>query len=131
MKKYLAISLLSLGIFVTAFSFFTFNTDKAGASVVDSGTYRFKNITSTNASSTAGVSVKSKGGTLGSIVVASSSPAGVFRVYDGIATSTGTLVASFPVSAVAGTYTFDVSVDTGIVLDVPTTFNGNYTVTYR
>jgi hypothetical protein len=128
MNKKLCLVALVLGIFATGVAFFSVNTQNAGASV--GMEYSYKNITSTNASSTASVSIKSGFGTLGSVIVASSSAA-VIRVYDGTATSTGTLIASFPASATVGTYTFDVAVAKGVVLDVPSNHNGNYTVTFR
>ena len=99
-------------------------------SVVDSGTYSFKTMSSANASSTASAVIKSGVGTLGSIIVATTH-ATIVRVYDGTATSTGTLIASFPASAVVGTYTFDIGVKQGIALDIPAGFAGSYVVTYR
>jgi hypothetical protein len=99
-------------------------------SVVDAGTYSFTNITSANASSTSATTVLSKGGTLGSVII-NTTHATIIRVYDGTATSTGTLIASFPASAVVGTYTFDVAVSKGVVVDIPSGFAGNYTITAR
>lgn len=101
-------------------------------SVADNGTYSYKNLTSANASSTAVTTIRSGVGTLGSMVV-NTTHATIIRVYDGTTatSSDATLIASLPASAVVGTYTFDVAVKKGIVLDVPAGFDGNYTVTFR
>ena len=128
MNKKLCLASLVLGIFATGVAFFLTNTQNAGASVTSE--YMYKNITSANASSTASVAVKAGYGTLGSVVIATTH-ATIVRVYDGTATSTGTLIASFPASATVGTYTFDVAVWKGVVLDVPAGYAGNMTITYR
>jgi len=126
MKNKIAIGSVVVGMFLVALSIFTINSTNASVSME----YGYKNITSANASSIAGVAVRSGFGTLGSIVI-NTTHATIIRVYDGTATSTGTLIASFPASAVVGTYTYDVSVSKGIVLDVPAGYAGNITVTSR
>ena len=125
----IAIFISVLVLAVSGMIFIGSNKNSVG-SVVDAGTYSFVNLTSTNASSTAPTLVRSGVGTLGSVVVATTH-ATIVRVYDGTATSTGTLIASFPASATVGTYTFDIGVKQGIAIDIPAGFAGNYTVTYR
>lgn len=93
-------------------------------------TYSFKNITSANASATSPVVVRGGAGTLGSITI-NTLHATIVRVYDGTATTTGTLIASIKASTPEQTLNYDVDVTRGIVLDVPTGFAGNYTVTYK
>lgn len=98
-----------------------------------SDTFSYKNITSANASATAGVVVRGGAGVLGSITIASSSPLvalGV-RVYDGTATSTGTLIGKIKTSAAEVTFDFNVAVTKGIVLDVPPGFDGSFIVTSK
>lgn len=70
-----------------------------------------------------------RAGTLGSIVITSSSLSG-FTVYDGnfVATST---IADFPANATVGTYTFDVALRRGLSIKVPAAFTGNIVTTYR
>ena len=113
--KYIASFFIAFGLML---GILAYQNKVSVGSVVDSGTYSFKNITSTNASATVPVTIRTGRGTLGSIVV-NTTHATIIRVYEGVATSTGTLIASFPASAVVGTYTFDVAVSNGIVLDIP------------
>lgn len=127
MKKLSLIALVSL-VAICGIVFWATNGD----SVVGSGyeTYSFTNITSTNASATSPVLIRGGAGTLGSVIVASSSGS-FLRVYDGTATTSGTLIATFKASVGEQAFPLDVSVTKGIVLDVPATFNGSYTITYK
>lgn len=90
-----------------------------------------------NATNTASMTVgprllKTGPSVLGSVIVASSS-ATTFKVWN--ATSTLDIASSTPVifvaSPVNGTYTFDASFERGIVVELPTGYNGAYTVTWR
>jgi hypothetical protein len=105
------------------------------------------NATSTGSSvlfgaqaTTGGKIIKSRGGTLGSIVITGANT-GVINFYDATTTNilnrTGNtstssiLIASFPASTAAGTYTLDVTFNTSLLMElysgtVPTT-----TITYR
>jgi hypothetical protein len=128
------VKLAIAGVLVAVASYLIGGSDipaKFGGVSNDSG-YRYKNITSTDASATIPVEIatSSKAFMLGSIVV-NTTHATVIRIYDGIATSTGTLIASLPASAVVGNYIYDVNVKKGIVLDVPAGFAGNYTITWK
>lgn len=70
---------------------------------------------------------------LGSIVVASSSVT-TFQIWDATTTVTdlaSTSLVTLKASVPEGTYTFDVGCSRGLVVDVPTNFDGNYVVTYR
>lgn len=72
---------------------------------------------------------------LGSVVVASSSPTGILRIKDATSTTdiASTTVTTFATSTVAGTYTFDVALKRGLVLEGSSnsTFNGDFVVTWR
>lgn len=96
----------------------------------DGLSYLSQAITSTNASSTSYTLVKRGDAQFGSIVVASSSATAI-SVYSGVSTTTGQLVATLRKGIAEGTYTFDVDMQKGIVLDVPAAFNGMYVITYR
>ena len=69
-------------------------------------------------------------GTFGSVVITGANT-GVMTVYDGTTTAvTNNVLASFPASTVAGTYTFDVRYIKGLLI----TITGNAatsTITYR
>lgn len=76
--------------------------------------------------------VASSTGTLGSIIVASSS-ATILDIWNATSTtdSASSSIAHVVASPANGTYTFDVVVDRGIIVDMPTGFNGAYTITWR
>ena len=100
-------------------------------SVANDGVSYYKNITTSNASTTDPVAVKGGAGVLGSVVIVKTS-ATALAVYDGNGTTTGaTLISTIPASVAAGTYTFDVAVQKGVVLGGSAGFTGDYTITYR
>lgn len=87
---------------------------------------------STSATANTPIVLKTKAGSLGSVVVQTTSSGAILRLYDSAAaTSSSATIASFPTSAGVGTYTFDQTINRGLVLEVPTGFNGIYTITYR
>lgn len=89
--------------------------------------------TTTESGTAAGLyTITSAAGTLGSIVITSST-AGTFTVYDADAvTSTATTtLAVFEANALEGTYTFDRVTYQGIKILVPSGYNGNIITTYR
>lgn len=111
----------------------------AQASVPVSNGYMYKTITTSNASSTAPtvVTIKTNGTNgqtiLGSIIVASSSNT-VIKLYDGNATTgttTGTLISTIKANIAEQTLTYDVNVKLGLLVDMPQTFTGVYTVSFR
>lgn len=131
MKKYITIigSIIAIAILGIALNV----PDKVFGSVPFGMGYMFKTITTSNASSTAPTVVRVRGGAgiLGSIIVASSSNTAI-RVYDGLtSTTTGTLIGTIKAGISEQTFTYDVNVNYGIILDMPTTFPGVYTITYR
>lgn len=71
-------------------------------------------------------------GVLGSVIIASSS-ATTFRVFDATSTTdvSSTTKALFVAAPANGTYTFDINLTRGLIISLPTNFNGSYTVTYR
>lgn len=137
MKKYLIGTGLVLGIAILVF--LGFQAFPVTASVADNGVYNYKNITSTQASSTNFTVIKAGQGVLGSIIIASSTSGARFKVYDSAGTgatattssATSTVITTIPKSAVAGTYTLDVAVTNGIVVEPELGFAGDYIVTWR
>jgi hypothetical protein len=134
MKKYISIISLIAIMFVVTLGIISFKKDNTADASVDFGSYQYKVASSSSASATVPYKVVAGNNKiLGSIVVASSS--GVrLRVYDNAlatSTATSTMIADFKANIAEGTYTFDVAVQRGIVLDVPAGFNGVYTVTYK
>ena len=121
-------------VFASAYFFPLLNKqERADASVSIGSGYMFKTATTSQASATAGLVIRGGTGILGSIVIASSTDVRV-RVYDNAlatSTATSTIIADFPANTAAGTYTFDVNVLRGIVLDLPATYKGFFTITYR
>lgn len=144
--------LASALVAIVAFVLFTIliatQTPKnADASVSQGSEYQSYMATSTNASATTAIALKTTTGTLGSIVITQAATTGAyFRVWDATSTATSTyqnydntststtygrLVAQVKTTAAEGTYTFDASMFKGVVIEVPTSWNGIYTVTYR
>lgn len=119
----------------------------AFASVSQGSEYQSYMATSTNASATTAIALKTTTGTLGSIVITQAATTGAyFRVWDATSTATSTyqnydntststtygrLVAQVKTTATEGTYTFDASMFKGVVLEVPSSWNGIYSITYR
>jgi len=103
-------------------------------SVEVGGEYNANQLTSDDIGSS---TVKSMTGAIGQIVVASSSPAGAVNLYSissstaPTATSSNTLLFSFPANVDEGTYTFDVTFGGGLLIDVQPGFVGNYVMTWR
>lgn len=70
--------------------------------------------------------------TLGSIVVASTS-ATTIKVWNATSTTdiASTTLGTLKASVAEGTYTFDLILTRGLILEIPTGFNGNYIITHR
>ena len=131
MKRYITIIGSIIGIAILGIVLNVPN--KALGSVPFGNGYMYKTITTSNASSTAPTVVRVRGGAgiLGSIVVASSSNKAL-NIYDGLtSTTTGTLITTLKASVSEQTFTYDANVLYGIIIDMPQTFTGVYTVTYR
>lgn len=123
---------LSAVVLVCAISLFALRqepVEPAFGSVVVGNEY---NATNTASMSAGMVQLRTGQSTLGSVVVASSSGT-TFQVWN--ATSTLDIASTTPVNFVAapanGTYTFDATFERGIILELPTGYNGAYTVTWR
>jgi hypothetical protein len=114
----------------------TVQTEVTGGSEIN-GSYSYKNITNTNASSTAGVQVRGGAGILGHINVNRPATTTNIRVYDGLtSTSSATLIGTiYGISSVASTtpntYTFETAFVYGLILDVPAGYAGDITVSYK
>lgn len=72
-------------------------------------------------------------GTLGSIVIASTTSLGSITLFDATSTTdvASTSIITFPPSTPAGTYTLDRSLQRGLGILISSGFNGGYTITYR
>lgn len=72
---------------------------------------------------------------VGSVIVASTttSTIGNFIIKDATSTTdvASTTFASFDAGVAAGTYTFDSACKRGIILEVPSSFDGAYTITWK
>ena len=90
-------------------------------------------ITSANASATAGYVVRSGWGELGHITVNSATATAAITIYDGASTATSglTVLGVLNASAPNGTYTYEATVNKGVVLGIPAGFTGNITVSAR
>jgi hypothetical protein len=123
--------------------FFATQTHQVYASVPETQEYT---ATTTAANGVFGTTItgtkliRTGSGALGSFVITGANT-GVVNFYDATTTNvslrTGSvatssiLLASFPASTVAGTYTLDVRYSTGLLIDVPTGTVATSTVTYR
>lgn len=130
-------------LFAIAAHLFFLQTDKAIGSVAVSNEYT---ATSTAANSVYGATitgdklVRTGSGSLGQVVITGANT-GVLNIYDATTTSvllrtgqvaTSTiLIASFPASAAAGTYTFDAVFNTGLLLDLESGNMATTTILYR
>jgi len=74
--------------------------------------------------------------TLGSVVVASTTQ-NAMLIYNATSSAAvvdgtyGTLITTLPAGISQGTYTYDIEMNAGIVLDLAEGFGGDYTITYR
>lgn len=129
---FLAIALI-LGII------FSQRPDQAIGSVVRTGEYQ---ATTTNSMTGDAILaartmrlIQTGQSTLGSIVVSSTSPSTVAPVRVWNATSTtdiaSTSVVLMPTASANGTYTYDISLTRGLIIELPGGYNGAYTVTFR
>jgi len=74
--------------------------------------------------------------TLGSVVIASTT-AHAMSIYNATSSAAvvdgtyGTLITTIPALAPQGTYTYDIEMNAGLVLDLAAGFGGDYVFTYR
>jgi hypothetical protein len=130
--KNILLGIIALAVVITV-TLAVINRDAFG-STIQSQEYTNKYIDSTNASSTATTQLKTGYGSVGSVVIASSTLAVYVALYDATstqATSTSNIIAKYAPSADEGTYQLDVNFTNGLKLDIPAGFNGVYNVTYR
>lgn len=128
LKTTIALATLLIGLVLGSY----YSAQVAQGSVIAGSEYNATHVTAVGTSS-----IKSIAGTLGSIVVSSSTNAGVINLYrvssstSPTATSSNTLMFSFAAGADEGTYTYDVGFGGGLLIDVLPGFNGNYVMTWR
>lgn len=121
----------------------------AFASTSRGSEYQATTTRSTSASATASYQLCTSDATLGSIVVNQPATAGYVRIWDATTTATSTIQSSAVSSSspaltlglagpqvtgtsdVGGTYTYDLSTFAGLVVETSTSFDGEYTITYR
>ena len=122
MKKILNWSIVPLIVLVFLVGL-TYRPDQAESSIIVGNEYN-----STTTRNYIGVAVtnlavlKNGAGSLGSVVITGAA-AGQVNLYDATSTVTNTLwatttLATFPLSAAAGTYTFDVTFSKGLLIEV-------------
>ena len=115
-------------------------------SVGHTNEYRATTTSSTSACPTASFLAVVGPATLGSIVVNNVATAGYVRVWNATSTATssyattdetlatatfGLPVARLKTTAVENTYTYDIVMSKGIVIETSSGFDGNYTITYH
>jgi hypothetical protein len=133
MRNHLTNLFIAMLVIVSAISVITLGLDRVDSSVTFGNDYKSTEITSSVAS-TSPIIVKSGTGSLGSIVIASTTLGASLQIYDnavGTSSATSTRIATFPAGTPAGTYTFDREIQRGIVVYALPAFNGSYVVTYR
>lgn len=126
------VSLTLVAVVAVLFSYF--NAQSALGSTVMGNDYEPFHITSADIGSS---TVKSLAGSIGSIVVSSSTNSGTINFYQvssstsPTATSSNTLMFTFNAGADEGTYQYDVAFGGGLLIDITPGFNGNYVLTWR
>lgn len=138
MKKYTGLILTSVFLLGFLVGFIATGSSSPLGSIMEGGEYNSYYASSAIASSSP-ILLKTGWGSLGSIVVSSTTAATGYApitVYDAAsttaATSTATVLVKFSDdSQLNGTYVYDLSFSTGLMIEVPAAFNGLYTITYR
>jgi hypothetical protein len=132
--KYILASIIFLAVSASIVMWQVTQTDASNFPGTD---YKAQEFKATGAATT---SLKSLGGTIGSVVVttlSSTTATSSMIFYDTRLTSTTThasttVLFTMPkTTGVAGTYTFDVEFTRGLLVETTAGFNGNYVVTYR
>lgn len=93
----------------------------------------YRHYTSANATSTIGTVAKNGSGQLGFISFNNGTPTAQVILYDGATTATSglTVIAKFIPTASVGFHELNVSLEKGLVLELPGTFTGDITVGVR
>lgn len=142
MKKIINSSLLVLAAIVFLLGIYiNGRTDKAIGSVAVGNDY---NATTTEATWTLARRIKSGPGSLGSVIVTNTGATSPLTIYDATTTdilggraasmsTTSVTIAKFPVGTTAGTYTFDVDLRYGLIVETSTGGTGvaSTTITWR
>lgn len=131
MKNIIITFLVTIGLIAGAVFYFAPRT-VATLGGVDGTVYSYKNISSSNASTTRATVVRGGAGVLGYITI-NTADARAIGVYDGNgATTTGmTLIGSIKASTAEQTLFYDVAVTNGITLNVPASYAGSMTISYK
>jgi hypothetical protein len=132
MKSYFVTGLVVV-LALAGYHFLSGENNRTLGSVGNEGIYNYQIATSTYASASTAKLIKTGQGVIGSVIVASSS-ASTFTLQNNASTtstSTAKMIFHLPVNATPGTYTIDAAFTEGLTADVPDTFNGAYTITWR
>jgi hypothetical protein len=125
-------NIVALALLVAAFALLAFSLQQpqhAFSSVITGGEYQ---ATTTGGLPTGHQVVRGSLTTLGSVVIASSS-ATSFTIWNATSTTdtASTSLVTFEADAAEGTYTFDIDLVRGLVVEEPSGFNGDFVVTWR
>ncbi len=129
MKK-IIISLVGIFLLIVIFYSLVGSEGETEASVLRGGEYFA--TTTTDMAVVMNQIVSNRVTTLGSIVIASSSDT-AFRIWNATSTrdSASTTLATLEPNASEGTYTFDVVMTRGLILELPTGSDGSIVTTFR
>jgi hypothetical protein len=135
-----------VGILLSVAAFLLGGSNPLGSTISGQG-YRATTTSSLGASATYSPLVCSGNSIFGSVIVSQLATAGFVRVWNATSTATSTyqtdnintagvtfgkeLVKVDSASDVAGTYTFDVGVEKGVVVETASDFNGQYVLTCK
>jgi len=133
-KLLLAILIIGLlGLMVVAFDFFV-DRGEGLSKVLKGGSsfYGYSVATNTTFASTKTKQIKTGQTILGSVVIASSSAA-TLKLKNAASTTdiASTTIATIVAAADEGTYTFDVAVNRGLIIESSSGFNGDFVITYQ
>jgi hypothetical protein len=121
---------LFAAIILAVWAVFTWQANNATGSVFVGSEYNTVHLTAADIGTT---TIKTLPGSIGSIVVSSSTNSGGIIIHNttGVATSSGNTLFSFNAGADEGTYQYDVTFTSGLLIDVQPGFNGNMVLTWR
>lgn len=129
--KYLSLAVVLLVAFL-GFAYVLIDVSDNSTLGAAEGAYQYKHYTSTSASSTAGTVVRGGRGELGTVTINTTS-AQIVKLYDGATTATSGLnvIAAIKASAAEQTFTYDVALEKGLVVELPASYAGDITIGVR
>lgn len=124
-----------IGVFLLAFTIGV--ATQEASSLQLSGTsdtpYVYRHIDSDSASSTAGTIVLGGSGVVGSLTINSATATADITLYDGATSATSSLdvIGIIDSTATFGTYTYEIAVSKGLVVDLTSGFTGDITFSVK